>query len=115
SFAADDADVIQPRIEALLEGHRIRSLPHTSRRRLMALLPRLTLAAGQTPDPKGTLLRLLDLVEHIAQRSAYLALLAEYPETLARVARIIGASPWASHFLRQYPLLLDSLIEWRSL
>lgn len=115
SFAAEDADVIQPRIEALLEGHRIRSLPHTSRKRLTALLPRLIVAAGQTSDPKGTLLRLLDLVEHIAQRSAYLALLAEYPETLARVARIIGASPWASHYLRQYPLLLDSLIEWRSL
>src|SRR5690606_37308540 len=108
-------DGIRPRIEALLEGHRIRSLPNTSRRRLTALLPRLVTAAGDTPDPRTTLLRLLDLVEHIAQRSAYLALLAEYPETLARVARIVGASPWASHYLTQYPLLLDGLIEWRSL
>ena len=114
-YAEEDAAVIQPRIEALLEGHRIRGLPNTSRRRLMALLPRLIEAAGGTPDPRGTLLRLLDLVEHVAQRSAYLALLAEYPETLARVARIVGASPWASHYLTQYPLLLDGLIEWRSL
>ncbi len=44
-----------------------------------------------------------------------LALLAEYPETLARVARIVQASPWASEYLTRYPLLLDSLIEWRSL
>src|SRR5690606_8711707 len=49
------------------------------------------------------------------QRSAYMALLAEYPETLARVARIVSASPWASQFLRRYPILLDSLIEWQSL
>src|SRR5690606_23169852 len=42
-------------------------------------------------------------------------LLAEYPETLARVTRIISASPWASEYLSRYPLLLDSLIEWRSL
>ncbi len=115
AYADGDADIIRPRIEALLEGHRIRSLPTTSRRRLTALLPRLIEAAGGTPDPRSTLLRLLDLVEHVAQRSAYLALLAEYPETLARVARIIGASPWASHYLTQYPLLLDGLIEWRSL
>ena len=45
----------------------------------------------------------------------YLALLAEYPETLARVARIVGASPWASQYLARYPILLDSLIEWHSL
>ena len=28
---------------------------------------------------------------------------------------IVGASPWAAQYLRQYPLLLDSLIEWHSL
>src|SRR5690606_17098817 len=95
--------------------HRIQSLPRTSQQRLQALLPALTRAATQTGDPSATLLRLLSLVEHIAQRSAYLALLAEYPETLARVARIVSASPWASQYLSRYPLLLDSLIEWRSL
>src|SRR5690606_38247450 len=80
-----------------------------------ALLPALVDAAAKTPEPEQTAIRLLDLIEHVAQRSAYLAFLAEYPEILARVSRIVGASPWASQYLCQYPLLLDSLIEWHSL
>src|SRR5690606_2754884 len=80
-----------------------------------ALLRGRTPAAARTDDTPVVLQRLLNLVEHIAQRSAYLALLAEYPETLARVARSVQASPWASEYLTRYPLLLDSLIEWRSL
>src|SRR5690606_32414496 len=84
-------------------------------KRVEALLPAIVSAAGKTANPHATAVRLLDLVENIAQRSAYLALLAEYPETLARVARIVGASPWASQYLSRYPILLDSLIEWRSL
>ncbi len=31
------------------------------------------------------------------------------------MARIVVASPWAAQYLNQYPLLLDSLIEWRTL
>src|SRR3546814_10723609 len=100
-------------VDSLLDGNRIRSLPSTSRKRVETLLPAIVSAAAKTGNPHATAVRLLDLVENIAQRSAYLALLAEYPETLARVARIIGASPWASQYLSRYPILLDSLIEWR--
>ncbi|MFA7436929.1 bifunctional [glutamate--ammonia ligase]-adenylyl-L-tyrosine phosphorylase/[glutamate--ammonia-ligase] adenylyltransferase [Castellaniella sp.] len=108
-------DSLRARIQALLAGSRVRSLPAASRRRLDALLPHLQQAALRTDDPVLTLQRMLNLLEHIMQRSAYLALLSEYPETLARVARIVHASPWASDYLSRYPLLLDSLIEWRSL
>ncbi|CAM5222988.1 Bifunctional glutamine synthetase adenylyltransferase/adenylyl-removing enzyme OS=Castellaniella defragrans OX=75697 GN=glnE PE=3 SV=1 [Castellaniella defragrans] len=106
---------LQARVDALLDSHRINSLPLTSQKRVNALMPGLMQEAARTQTPGETLQRLLNLVEHIAQRSAYLALLAEYPETLARVARIVSASPWASQYLTRYPLLLDSLIEWRSL
>ncbi|WP_066454532.1 bifunctional [glutamate--ammonia ligase]-adenylyl-L-tyrosine phosphorylase/[glutamate--ammonia-ligase] adenylyltransferase [Castellaniella caeni] len=115
NLSDEQARDMQTHIDHLLDSHRIQSLPRVSQERLQALLPGLVRAATQTDNPPGTLLRLLDLVEHIAQRSAYLALLAEYPETLARVARIVSASPWASQYLTRYPLLLDSLIEWRSL
>ena len=50
------------------------------------LLPAALRAARQTPAPLDAAVRLFDLIEKIAQRSAYLALLAEYPDTLARVA-----------------------------
>ena len=96
-------------------SHRVRSLPDASRRRVEALLPAALRAARQTPAPLQAAVRLFDLIETIAQRSAYLALLAEYPDTLARVARMVAASPWAAQYLTQHPLLLDSLIDWRTL
>jgi glutamate-ammonia-ligase adenylyltransferase len=111
----EDADDLLRRAESLINSHRIRALPDSSRRRLDTLLPAAIRAALQTPAPQLTAVRLLDLIETIAQRSAYLALLAEYPDTLARVARMVAASPWAAQYLNQHPLLLDSLIDWRTL
>jgi glutamate-ammonia-ligase adenylyltransferase len=110
-----EADEILRRAEALVAGHRIQSLPETSRRRVDALLPAALSAAAQTRAPVASAVGLIDLIEAIAQRSAYLALLAEYPKTLARVARIMAASPWAAQYLRQHPLLLDGLIDWTTL
>ncbi len=111
----DQADSICQRVDALLDSHRIRSLSDNSRKRVEALLPSIATVSAKTSRPAVTAARLLDLVEQIAQRSAYLALLAEYPDTLARVARMVSASPWASQYLLRHPILLDSLIEWRSL
>ena len=111
----EEADAVCRRMDAMLAGHRMRSLPNVSRKRLDTLLPALLAAAAQTENPATTAIRLFELVEHIAQRSAYMALLAEYPETLARVTRIVSASPWASQYLNRYPVLLDSLIEWHTL
>ncbi len=114
AFGADGEPLIV-RAESLLASHRVRSLPETSRRRVETLLPAAISAASQTAEPLAAATRLLDLIEQIAQRSAYLALLAEYPETLARVARIVAASPWAAQYLTRHPLLLDGLIDWRTL
>lgn len=111
----DRAEDIVLQVDAILEGRRVRALPRASLQRLQKLLPEIIKTSGQQPEPAVTATRLLSLVEHIASRSAYLALLAEYPDTLARVARIVSASPWAAQYLTQYPLLLDSLIEWNSL
>jgi glutamate-ammonia-ligase adenylyltransferase len=57
----------------------------------------------------------VDLVEAVASRAAYLALLAEHPEALERVTRIIGASSWAAEFITRHPLLLDELLDDRLL
>lgn len=110
-----DVEPLLARADALLGGHRIRSLPETSRKRVEALLPAAVRAAQATSVPLQAATRLFDLIEAVSQRSAYLALLAEYPDTLARVARMMAASPWAAHYLTQHPLLLDSLIDWRTL
>jgi [glutamine synthetase] adenylyltransferase / [glutamine synthetase]-adenylyl-L-tyrosine phosphorylase len=104
-----------PRLDALRASQRYAALPDNSRRRLNALIPALARAAQATPDPQATLGRGVDLVEAIASRAAYLALLAENPQALERVARIIGASSWAAEFVTRHPLLLDELLDDRVL
>lgn len=114
-YFGQDATELTRRVESFLDSHRVRSLSVTSRSRVDTILPIAFRAALQTPSPMTAALKLLDLIEAIAQRSAYLALLAEYPETMARIARMMAASPWAAQYLIQHPLVLDSLIAWRTL
>ena len=104
-----------PRLAALRTGQRYAQLPDDSRCRLDALIPALAQAAASTPDPEATLTRGVDLLEAIARRAAYLALLAERPEALERVARMISASSWAAEYVTLHPLLLDELLDDRLL
>ena len=106
---------VHPRLAALRTSQRYLQLPEDSKRRFDALIPALAHAAAATPDPEATLARGVDLLEAIARRAAYLALLAERPEALERVARMIGASSWAAEFVTLHPLLLDELLDDRVL
>ena len=66
----DEADDLLRRADTLMGSHRVRSLPDASRRRVEALLPAALRAARQTPAPLQAAVRLFDLIETIAQRSA---------------------------------------------
>jgi glutamate-ammonia-ligase adenylyltransferase len=104
-----------PRLVGLRSRQRYMQLPEDSKRRFDALIPALAQAAAPTPDPHATLERGIDLLEAIARRAAYLALLAERPEALERVTRMIGASSWAADYVTRHPLLLDELLDDRVL
>src|SRR2546426_609848 len=118
-FAERDAEAApwpeHPRLDALRSSQRYAALPADSRRRLDALVPALAKASAATADPQATLARGVDLVEAIASRAAYLTLLAENPQALERVTRIIGAPSWAAEFVTRHPLLLDELLDDRLL
>ena len=109
-----------PRLAALRASQRYASLPAESKLRLDALIPALAAASRSAAavigaDAEATFVRGVDLVEAIASRAAYLALLAENPQALERVARLVGASSWAAQFLTLHPLLLDELLDDRVL
>src|SRR5882672_10638928 len=117
---AEKADAVEawpehPQLVTLRASQRYAALPDDSRRRLDRVVPALARAAARTPDPEATLARGIALLEAIASRAAYLALLAEHPDALERVARIIGASSWAAEFITRHPLLLDELLDDRLL
>ena len=104
-----------PRLMALRRSQRYLQLPDDSQRRFDVLVPALAEAAAATPAPEATLARGVDLLEAIARRASYLALLAERPEALERVTRMIGASSWAAEYVTLHPLLLDELLDDRLL
>jgi len=103
------------RLLAMRRSQRYVVLPTDSRQRVDALVPALAASAAHTEDPDATLARGLDLIEAVARRAAYLALLAEHPEALERVTRIVAASSWAADYVTRHPLLLDELLDDRVL
>ncbi|MFC7513385.1 bifunctional [glutamate--ammonia ligase]-adenylyl-L-tyrosine phosphorylase/[glutamate--ammonia-ligase] adenylyltransferase [Herbaspirillum sp. GCM10030257] len=116
ALAFDDVPGATKRLLATAQSHRLQSLPEASRTKLMALInASLPLIAATSNARADTLGRLLDFFEAIARRAAYLALLTEYPHTLGRVIRMMGASGWAATYLTRHPILLDELLEDRTL
>ncbi len=92
-----------------------RALTATGRERLDRLMPLLLGAAAGTDNPDVTLTRLLTLVRAIARRSVYLSLLVESPMALSQLVKLCAASPWLAELLTRHPLLLDELLDPRSL
>ena len=97
---------------------RYQQLPAASRQRFDTLVPQLLATASAHPGLSGAQVvfdRLLSLLETVARRSAYLALVIEHPPLLPRVANVLGASAWAAEYLTSHPLLLDELLDARAL
>ncbi len=111
----EEAEGLWQRLSELRLSRSYHSLSRQGRERLDRLLPLLLGATGQADQPDETVRRLLDLIAQIARRSVYLALLVENPLALSQLVRLSSASSWISHFLKQYPLLLDELLDPRSL
>ena len=103
------------RLGAIRGGTRYQQMSEQAKRRFDALVPRVIQAAAATTNPDDTLSRMLDLLEAIGRRAAYLALLLQYPQALEQVARIAGASSWAADYLLRHPVLLDELLDPRLL
>jgi len=106
---------IEARLRALRGGSRYREMPAASQARLDRLVPLLVEAAAATKNPDVTLDRLLDLLASVSRRGSYLALLVEYPQTIAPLAAIMSASPWVAQYLSSRPILLDALLDTRTL
>ncbi len=96
-------------------GSRYRQLPEISRQRLDTLIPRFLELCATEQNRDEALRRALHLLEAIARRASYLAFLAEYPQALPSLVRILAASAWAGEYLTQHPILLDELLDTREL
>ncbi len=104
-----DPKPVASRLAAFVRSRRYRALSGASRTRVDRLLPASMEAAVREDTGAETATRLLDLIEAVDRRESYLALLDEYPQVLARAARLAARSRWAARLLARHPILLDEL------
>jgi len=93
----------------------LRPMSPMGQERLTHIIPQLLRAAGQAARPQLVLQRLVNLIKSICRRTAYLALLCEYPAAIDHLTRLSEASPWIADLLSRHPVLLDELLDPRSL
>lgn len=93
----------------------LQPLAKEGRRRLDKLMPLLLKAAGTSSAPLITLERISGLIKAINGRAAYLALLLENPGILDHLVKLSSASSLIAAFLAHHPVLLDELLDPRTL
>ena len=102
-------------ITALKEDRALHAMSSVGRERVNRLVPLVLQAVGRDPQADLVLGRLFDMIRSIQQRTSYLALLLENPSILSHLVQLAGASPWIATFLGHHPVLLDELLDPRTL
>ncbi len=134
------ASVVQA-VFGLKHSSRCRNASPTARARLAALIPELgdaalhidydaaysplpSLRPSASREPRSELRdvdlalalpRALTVVEAVIGRSTYLTLLRESANARTQLLRLCAASPWLSDELARHPVLLDQLLDARTL
>jgi glutamate-ammonia-ligase adenylyltransferase len=109
-----DAGAHHARLRDFARSPAVRALSEPARQRLDHVLPALLEAAAASSAPDAVLPRGLSLLQSIARRPSYLALLDEQPAALARLVDVTARSALLSDRLAAHPLLLDELLDSRA-
>ncbi|GGO77989.1 glutamate-ammonia-ligase adenylyltransferase [Marinobacterium nitratireducens] len=111
----DDSERAWKLLDDLRQSRTVVMLQAAGLERLRTVLPALLSEVATVDNAAETLARVLQLIQAVLRRSAYLVLLAENPDAMRQLVRLCSASPWFSNQLAKLPILLDELIDPRSL
>jgi glutamate-ammonia-ligase adenylyltransferase len=111
----EQTEQIFNKLSALRYGRAYQHLNAQGRDRMDHLMPLLFGACFSTAQPGMALLRSLDVIEAVMRRTVYLMLLIENPMALSQLVRLCAASPWITRYVSQHPMLLDELLDPRTL
>ncbi len=114
-YSDGDAARVLELLEQLRNSRHVLAMQAAGRERLDEFLPQLLCGVCAQHESAQTLERILQLVEAVARRSAYLVLLIENPGALRQLITLCAASPWIADQLVKYPALLDELLDPRTL
>ncbi len=109
-------------LDSLRQSRVYSVLSSVARQRVDQIIPLVLQACAQAVheqhsniDPLVCLRRVLRLVEAVASRSAYLALLIENPHALQQLTSLFAMSAWIARQILDTPALLDQLLDARSI
>lgn len=111
----ESAEASMQALEELRSNRTTQTMQTQGRRRLNQFMPVLLEALTHVDNPSETLSRVLQLVEAVLRRTAYLVLLLENPGARDQLVRLCSESPWIARQLAETPLLLDELLNAESL
>lgn len=114
-YGFSDAPEALKKLKTLHQSRQYASLSRQGQTRLDRLMPLFLGALQQVENIDITFDRVLALLTNVARRSVYLALLLENPMVLSQLVKLCSASPWIARYLQQLPILLDELMDPRSL
>lgn len=109
------------RVMALMSSKMLAAQSASARSKMAQLVKRVFELATTHDDQivgvgaDQVFLRFLNLLDVIAGRSTYVSLLCQYPAVTERVARFLATSAWAAEFLTRHPIILDELVDERSI
>jgi len=103
------------KIRGLASSSKYRTMGPSGKSRFDKLIPLLIPMVGKSENPEICFLRVIRLLEAIAKRTAYIALLVEHPLGLSQLVQLFDKSQWVSDLLISHPLLMDELIDPRRL
>ncbi len=103
------------RIRVWREQPRVVALRDEAKLRLGRLVQRTGVVLAEGECTEAAALRLMDWIEPLLRRDNYLALLAERPEVLRRLLRLLGLARWPMQYLMRHPGVIDELSEERLL
>jgi len=96
-------------------SNQVINLSPAGRTRLDRLIPAALLAVAEQGGVIETMKRFISLLEKIIRRSSYIALLNENPRALDHLLQLITASSMITDMVISHPLLLDELLDARTL
>lgn len=83
----------------------------TANRRLADFVPKLFVLLAGFDAPTVALQRVLEVIDRVIRRSAYIALLNENDAALAKLVDLCSRSVYVTRQLARYPVLLDELLD----
>jgi glutamate-ammonia-ligase adenylyltransferase len=106
---------VMQQLDDFRNGISTRALSPKSRERLDRLIPLVLKETGLSEQSDSVFDRVIDLIKSIERRSCYISLLLEKPQTLTHIVKLASTSSWILSFLSQHPVLLDELLDSRTL